>query len=261
MVVTAFVFSTAEFEGLAFQALKEAGLNPPDEEFKSRMRMDTDPRMRDTRDALLSLADSNSKIAVFFGPLDRRRLGIQSLQALQSVLLRNGVDPNSLAIHFDTGIFTSTPEAARLCRLFHYLANCKILPACDSRLYAGIQVADAVAHSFGQIIKARLTDSDKIVDIGGPNTGYSPGTESTLSHSLLTRLRRALFTRPIVYRGEPYNAQCDPVVLDPANDDPVNFGQNPILLGWGVQIAPESPLQLRQAVEDGLSHIWLGCLH
>ena len=74
-------------------------------------------------------------------------------------------------------------------------------------------------------------------------------------------LRYALLTRPIVYNGEAYAPECDPVVLDPINDDPVDFCQHPILLGWGVQVAPESGPELRQAVESELAHIWLGCIH
>ncbi len=135
------------------------------------------------------------------------------------------------------------------------------MPEEDSRSCVGIQVADAVAHSFGQIIKAALTGNEKMIDIGGPNTGYSGGTEAPLGWSLLMNLRYALLTRPIIHNGEPYLAECDPVVLDPANDDPVDFGQHPTLLGWGVQVAPEADASLRQAVEQKLGRIWLGCIH
>ena len=99
-----------------------------------------------------------------------------------------------------------------------------------------------------------------MIDIGGPNTGYPEGTQAPLGWSLLMNLRYALLTRPIVYNGEPYFAKCDPVVLDPLNDDPVDFGQHPTLLGWGVQVAPESDGPLRRAVEEELGRIWLGCI-
>lgn len=261
VVVTAFIFADVDFEDRVTETLKEAGLNPPQEEFKSSARMDSDERMQDARGRLLSLAGTSTKIAVFFGPFSRPRLGRQSLQAVQSVLLRNGIDPSSLSIYFDQGIFPSKEEATRLQALFHYLASCQIHAAEDSRIRVGIQVADAVAHSFGQIIKASLSGKQKKIDIGGPNTGYLAGTEAPLGWSLLMTLRYALLTRPIVYNGELYSAQCDPVVLDPMNDDPVVFGQHPTLLGWGVQVAPESGTMLRQAVEDELGRIWLGCIH
>ena len=68
-------------------------------------------------------------------------------------------------------------------------------------------------------------------------------------------------TRPMVYDGGKYRAELDLVVLDPNYDDPVNYGQHPILLGWGVQVAPEASSALRQGVERALGRIWLGCIH
>ena len=40
------------------------------------------------------------------------------------------------------------------------------------------------------------------VNIGGPDTGYIEGTETTLGWSLLMSLRYPLLTRPVVYNGE-----------------------------------------------------------
>jgi hypothetical protein len=100
-----------------------------------------------------------------------------------------------------------------------------------------------------------------MIDIGGPNTGYQEGTEAPLGWSLLMNLRYALFTRPVVYNGKPYPATSDPVIIDPMRDDPVDFGIHPILLGWGVQVAPEAGTELRQAVDKELGRLWLGCIH
>ncbi len=261
MAATAFVFTGSDFEAQVTKALTAAGIDSPREEFKSSARMDLDPRMPIARDHLLSLAARRSKIAVFFGPFSRPRLGRQVLQAAQSVLLRNAIGPATLSIYFDQEIFRSQEEAHRLQSLFHFLEPCRIFALEDSRARVGIQVADCVAHSFGQVIKAALTGRDKTVDVGGPGTGYPQGTDAPLSWALLMSLRHALLTRPVVYNGEAYTPECDPVVLDPANDDPVEFGQHPILLGWGVQVAPESGPELRQAVETGLGRIWLGCIH
>ncbi len=261
IVVTAFVFAEPDFEEQVRKALKEAEIDTPHEEFKSSARMDTDHRMPIAREKLLKLAGASAKIAVFFGPFSRSRLGRQSLQAVQSVLLRNAIDPSKLSIYFDQEVFPSQREADRLQALFHFLAGCRIHAIEDSRARVGIQVADSVAHSFGQIIKAALTGNDKTIDIGGNDTGYAEGETAPLGWALLMSLRHALFTRPIVYSGEKYDPKCDPVVLDPVNDDPVDFGQHPVLLGWGVQIAPEAETELRQAVESELGRIWLGCIH
>lgn len=260
-VVTAFVFASGGFEDSVAGTLREAGLNAPRHEFKSSARMDANPQMRAAREGLLSLASTDAKVAVFFGPFDRQHLGRQTLQALQSVVVRNAISPSQLTVYFDEQIFLSTREASRLHSLFHSLKSCVFFPREDSRTRVGIQVADVVAHSFGQILKESLTGARKMIDIGGPETGYVEGTEAPLGWSLLMSLRHALLTRPVAYNGEPYCAESDPVVIDPERDDPVTFGQHPVLLGWGVQIAPEAGAALRQAVENELGRLWLGCIH
>ncbi|MCK5231945.1 MAG: hypothetical protein KAR13_16855 [Desulfobulbaceae bacterium] len=176
-------------------------------------------------------------------------------------LVRNAINPESLSVHFDEEIFPSLAETDRLHALFHSLKGCKIYGCEDSRTCVGIQVADTVAHSFGRIIKETLTNKEKMVDIGGTNTGYPKGTKAPLGWSLLMNLRYALLTRPVVCNGEAYPIESDPVIIDPERDDPVDFSMNPILLGWGVQIAPEANSELRQAVDKGLGRLWLGCIH
>lgn len=260
-VATAFVFGGDNLEGEVERALLEAGLAPREDELKSSARMDSDQRMRAARDAALSLAESNARIAVFFGPYDRSTIGKHCLQALQSVLLRNGLSEIPLDVHFDEGIFPSPAEAERLQKLFRMLSNVRIHPREDSRIVFGIQVADVVAHSFGQILKAEISGESKEIHIGGPNTGYPNGTMAPLGWSLLMNLRYALLTRPIAYEGDRYAPESDPVVLDPIHDDPVEYGQHPTLLGWGVQVAPEATPELRYAVERSLGKIWLGCIH
>lgn len=261
IVVTAFIFAGEDIEKAVRQEITDAGLTPEVDEFKSSARMDENPEMRRLRDRLMQLAGRSTSIAVFFGPFSRPRLGRQALQALQSVVIRNEIDTDSLIVHFDEGIFPSDEEAARLHKLFHHLEKCDMRAVEDSRLCFGIQVADSIAHCFGQIIKAALTGDDKTIDIGGSGTGYPEGTEASLGWALLMQLRYSLLTRPVVTNGGPYSPESDPVVLDPLHDDVVDFGQHPTLLGWGVQISPDSSLELRQAVEQALGRIWLGCIH
>ena len=260
-VATAFVFGDSGFEGEVQQLLDEVGLSPGGDELKSSARMDSEPRMRAARDGALKLAGTSARIAVFFGPYDRSTIGKRCLQALQSVLLRNGLAGMPLEVRFDEGIFLSEAEADRLQQLFWTLCDVRIHSREDSRLVPGIQVADVVAHSFGQILKAEILGESKSIEIGGPDTGCPDGTKAPLGWSLLMSLRYSLFRRPIAYEGERYALESDPVVLDPVHDDPVEYGQHPTLLGWGVQVAPEASIELRCAVERSLGKIWLGCIH
>jgi len=260
-VVSALVFTTGRTDLRVARVLTDAGLKPGIDEFKSGSRMTGNPSMQRAREGMLSIANATAKIGVFVGPFESGTLGKHSLQALQSIIVRNAIPPSKLDVYFDEDIFSSPQEARRLHSLFHCLRAARIHPKEDSRKRLGIQIADVVAASFGQIVKEVLTGKAKEVDIGGPNTGYALGTMAPLGWSLLMALRYAMLTRPMVYRGEKYSAAADPVVLDPIHDDPVNYGQHPILLGWGIQVAPEACDDLRRAVEQSLGRIWLGCIH
>ena len=259
--MTAFIFARGRFSHAVARVLSAAGFVPRKDEFKASARMDSNPKMRAARRSLLALANTATRVSVFVGPHERSTLGKHTLQALQSTVVRNGIRPSQLAVYFDREIFRSAKEARRLHRLFHGLRSCTIFPQEDSKLRLGIQVADVVAHSFGTIFKEHVTGKAKHVDVGGPGTGYAKGTVVPLGWELLMALRHSLLTRPMVNNGESYRAATDPVVLDPQRDDPLNYGQHPILLGWGIQIAPEAPTELQQPIAKAVSRIWLGCIH
>lgn len=258
---TAFVFASGRIDRTVARALKTSGLQPNSEEFKSRARMDSDHRMVTARSRLLALVGFDIRIAVYFGPFERSSLGQHCLQALQSILVRNGIQPTGLAVYFDQGIFPSTKEGRRIRRLFRFFRGCRIFLEEDSRQRRGIQIADAVASSFGQILKEELTGKRKMVDIGGPDTGYPDGTQAPLGWQLLMGLRYGLLTRQRVYGGDIYDAATDPVIIDPLNDDPLVYDHNPILLGWGVQVSPIADDKLRICVERALGRTWRGCIH
>ena len=175
-IVTAFVFSRGRFSVEIASALRDSGLVPGKDEFRSSSRMDSSQSMRRARRNLLGLANTKARVAVYVGEANKKALGKNCLQALQSTMVRNDIRPSMLNVYFDRDIFASEKEAIRLKGLFPFLKPCRIFPQEDSRKRLGVQVADAVAGSFGQIIKESLAGNEKMVDIGGPNAGYAPGT-------------------------------------------------------------------------------------
>lgn len=261
VVVTAMVFADSDFEGKVLEVLLAAGLKPPAEEYKSSARMDMDPRMSEARASLLRLTNLGAKVAIVVGPFYRPSLGRQVMQALQSVIVRNAIDCEGLEVFIDREVFASQKEALRLRHLFVSLHGVAVHAHQDSKLRLGIQAADAIAHSFGQIIKESMLDTPKAIDIGREHEGYPAGTMAPLGWKLLVSLRNALMTRPVVCGAQDYPVECDPAVLDPERDDPVAFSQQPVLLGWGLQVAPESGPELRIRVEEALGTVWLGCIH
>lgn len=111
-VATSFVFAGESFEKTVQEVLRDAGLSPPSQEFKSSARMDSNSNMQLARNGLLALAGSKAKVAVFFGAFNRATLGKHTLQALQSVVVRNGINPAALSVYCDEEIFPSEKKSS-----------------------------------------------------------------------------------------------------------------------------------------------------
>lgn len=257
----ALVFGNSDLEKHITLEWNRVGFDFTKSELKSSARMDTDPKMRLARDRAREVAVARTKAAIYFGAVNKNRIGHHCLQALQSVLLRNALPGMGLSVYCDRGLFTSVREAERLRKLFRALDQITLHAQADSKKVVGIQIADIMAHTLAQIVKQELGMSQKILDIGGPGSGYRRGTKVSLKWDLLNQIRNALFTRPIEDGSETCPLESDPVVLDPMHDDVATFSQFPSVLGWGVHLAPESSSELRIAVERSLGRIWLGCIH
>jgi hypothetical protein len=255
------VFTVDDPNEAVSAALKSIGMDPDRDEFKSGAFMSDNTQMQDARKALLGVINAMASVGVVFAPGTAPvRLGKQCLQALQSMLIRNGIRPEGLTIHVDEGIFRSTSEAQHLIRVYHFLTPAVLRPSEPSHACRGIQLADLTAHLFAQVVRAQLTGEEKMVNVGGPNTGYPSGTLMPLSIDLIRLFRFRVLARHMVYEGEKFDPATDPVVIGP-DDDPVIYGQNPEVFGWGVQVTPEASENLRRAVLESLSQVWLGCMH
>jgi hypothetical protein len=262
-VALAYVFAAEDLNDSVAAALAASGIDPEREEFKSGARMVDNLRMRTARDALLDVINKRTAVAVVFAPRHPfflPPLGKQCLQALQSVLIRNAIQPHGLEIHIDQGIFASPREAEQLVALFRFLRPATFRTMEVSNRCRRIQLADLLAHTFAQIVREATTDTPKLIDVGGPDTGYAEGTQMPLSTWLLMGIRYVILARRMVSEGEDFDPASDPVILGP-NDDPVRYGQNPESFGWGIQVAPEASETLRLAVRRSLERIYLGCMH
>lgn len=255
-VATAFVVAPEPLEPAVAEVLRGAGLVPGRDEFKSGARMAERPDLQELRDRLLGLAGDRARLAAVFSPVHRRdALGRYALQALQSVLVRNSVPREELTVFFDSGIFPSESAARELRPLFGALSGATLYAREDSKLRLGIQVADAVAHTFGQVLRAAVTGDHKAVHIGPTDDDWVP-----LSAILLSRIRHAVFRRPIVFQSVQYDTATDPIVAT-SEDELLELGINAEALGWGVQVAADLSNDLSASVRLALERLWLGCYH
>ncbi|MGD0014073.1 MAG: hypothetical protein ABSD56_06565 [Bryobacteraceae bacterium] len=261
-VVTAMVVAGPEIEAEVAKALEESGLVPGVDEFKSGAPMAADPRMRRARESILEIAATGTKIAILISPAaDRHRLGQEVLRALETVARRNGLGCAGLCVVLDQGMFRSRALADAALASAQFEGDVAIEPEQDSRRRLGLQVADAVAHTVAQILRQELAQQKKTVTLGS-ESGYAGGTEVELGWVFLMHLRYAFFTRPLAYShlGDAIDSGRNPIVIGP-DDDPVEIGQHPDLLGWGVLLADTVEAQVKAAAEAVFTKIWLGCTH
>lgn len=260
-IVSAFVFSKGGLEAAVSDALRDAGLRPGIDEFKSSTFMEGNFGRQKLRDGLLRLAGQRARVALAVSPASARtELGGWCLSALETVVRRNGFLDVAFDAHFDEGIFESRNEAVRLAARCGGLRRVSLHPVEDSKKCLGIQVADVTAHVTAQVIREAITGQRKMVSIGGPETGYGDDEMAPLGWSLKMSLRHGLLRRPIVHRGQSYHPEIDPVVVE-RGDDYVEIAQHPDVLGWGVQIHDALSANARSTVDRELGKIWLGCIH
>ena len=260
-IALAFVFSPYDLDTPVREALAGAGLDPEREEFKSGVRMDRNPAMQAARDKLIVVIREHTHVGVVIAHRHHIvPLGKQCLQALQLILIRNGISPKGLRVYVDEKIFSSRKQAQAIHRVFRFLAPIELFPCEVSHTCRGIQAADLVAHTLSQVVREGVTGTPKLVDVGGPYTGYVEGTMMSLSEHLIAKIRYKILTRRMAYEGEQFDPATDPVIIGPY-DDPVNYGQHPEAVGWGVQVAQETPDTVRHAVFKMLDRVWLGCMH
>ena len=260
-IVLSFVFSSYDLDTPVREALVAAGLDPEREEFKSGVRMDRNPAMQAARAKLIAVVREHAHVGVVIA---RRHhivpLGKQCLQALQSILIRNGISPKGLRVYVDDEIFSSRRQAQAIHRVFRFLAPIELFPCEVSHTCRGIQASDLVAHTLSQVVREGVTGTPKLIDVGGPDNGYAEGTMMPLSEFLLAQFRSKILARRMAYEGEQFDPATDPVIIGP-DDDPANYGQYPEAVGWGIQVAQETPDAVRHAVFKMLDRVWLGCMH
>lgn len=256
--IAAFVVAGRDLEDEVAGVLQSNDLEPGRDEFKSGALMLANPKMQGVRGELLGLAATRTRIAVLISRAHPRETLVHDLVwACELMIRRNGLNPEGFDAFFDQGLL---PVSARA-RMTQCLRGARLHPDADSRIVLGIQVADAVAHTVAQVLREQLKETPKIVTIG-EESGYENGTEVGLGWSLLMTLRYGFFVRPQVYPhlGDQIDADRDPVVLAP-DDDPVEVGQHPDLLGWGVFIAETVRPEVRAAAGSVFEKLWLGCIH
>lgn len=243
----AYVFVRESLDNAIAAALRQAGMQPGRDEFKSRLPFAVNPHFRRLRDELMRLVQSSTSIGLLVAPeRERARLGAYALDGLVKIVEANRISSQSLQVYMDEGLFSSRAQARRLLSARPSIASCGLHPEQDSGAVFGIQLADLVANAGARILIENLTGEYKLVDIGGENTGYELGTEAELEWTLRMMLRYSFFKGPL----RPEQAESEGVEAPLAN-----------LFDYAIHIAPGCPEPVAEVARTVFDTIWLGCIH
>jgi hypothetical protein len=260
-VVLSFVFSKSDLDSQVKSVLTSCEMNPELDEYKSGVRMDMNPKMQAARDRLFKVVRGHAKVGVVIAERHHETsLGMQCLQALQSMLIRNGISVDGLNVYVDEGVFRSYSEASTELSKFKFLAKAKFFPCEKSHVRRGIQIADLVAHTLAQAVRDGLSENPRYVEVGGAESGFEDDGRFPLSDLLIAQFGYSIICRSMVRAGISFDPATDPLVVD-IDSDVTSYGLYPEVLGWGVQVSQAVSDRVRIAVSKMLGRIWRGCMH
>ena len=230
-ICVGFAYCEEDPSELVNRAIKEVGLTPGIDEYKSGYRMANSPSRHKLRDLIYRIVLEHCKLAVYIAPTSERP-GLREAVAETANLIvqKNGLSSPQHVL-LDQGILGSAPPRDDLV----------IVPNCDSKLHPGIQLADFIAYHCSYLLKCNLSGTSKKILIAEEHHPLS-GEEVDFDWMVRTDLRRNFF---VEYRS----------VEDIQGDDWFFNGK-----GYGVFFSPLLDEALRSAAEKTLSSFYLGCV-
>ena len=239
-----FVFCDDDPSELINSKLLQSGLKPGEEEFKSSSLMNQNRRLTRLRGRLRTLLASYCKLAVVVAS-DDHELGPESLVLLQKMLRHPKLLEAKHEVFFDQGLFASRKKGQLLVKTKRGLEDQRFHFEQDSKLIAGIQLADLAAHTCSMILREALGYIPKTVK-AGDGSGYNPDLEIELSFELWASIRYIFLSEPPLDPNEWKDGELQPV----ANVE--NFG---------FHVASSVGQRFRNAATKCFGKMYLGCIH
>ena len=218
------------------------GYDPDVFEYKSSALKLIDPRSQQQRDFLRKLLHS-SKLAFTVCPSeDRKQLGTYCASLVAQLQEKGLLPPGNHELYVDQNINMPRERQSNL-----ITSGVSVFLNQDSRIAAGLQVADHAAHALGGILLEEMNIVRKIVSYDG-GSGYDPDQEIELGFELWASLRYALLGKSEYIPG-----------ISPASDDSIN----PYLRvdGYGLFVSPSCSEKLAENVRNRFGINYLGCIH
>jgi hypothetical protein len=240
----AFVYAERDLDEVVADALRQSGLTPRIDEFKSGARMDRSPQQACARKHLRSVVHDHCRIGIVVVPHSPRQLlGCEAFCGLKKILSTNHFESTQHQAFFDQGIFATAAIGKSAADTLGDIA-----PTCffeqDSRRVLGLQVADLVAHTGAVMLLAELGLVKKMVK-SGENSGYDPDSDMELEFELWAGVRYNFFAA----------APPPPDQWESQLDFQVDVEAR------GLHVAATCDLEVRRATLARFGSMYLGCIH
>ena len=229
-IVVAAVCSKPDVQEQVVQGLLACGFDPSRDEFKSSMTMRDNSAARELRHRL-QLILRHCKIALAVCPIAERAILAAHLATLLS---RVDLPPDTpiSAIYLDEGIKRTNAEMP---------SGAVVTYGCDSRLVAGIQLADCAAHLAATMLLEELGIISKTVPASTVYDGQDGEIE--LAWTLWASIRHALSGRTPVGEVDDYGFP------------------EPLMNPFGLFVSDRCSEAVKTAAERRLGTVWIGCIH
>ena len=253
-ILGSWVMFAEDPDRLLRDSLGKAGL-PKDLEFHSANRMDGNGSMRRLRDTMQALLPFHARVSVLIASRSERSiLGRLALRSLDQTLRSNGLLEGGAQHEFflDEGLFSSTQAADAVIDELRLRDAGRFQVEQKSHAVRGIQFADLVAHTCGQMMKDALGLLRKEVR-AGENSGYDPDSMMSLGFELWASVRYCFFGRSPEYSVEDHKKDVGVEKMIEMMSVEVK--------GRGLFLSEGCSSQLREAAEARFGSMYLGCIH
>lgn len=241
-IVGALVLAKNNLSERVRELWRDMALNPDVFEYKSSAPKVNDPRSQRQRGVLAEVLHS-ARLALTICPCaDRRELGNHCVSLVSQLQSTGFLPPGLHDLFVDQNIFI--PRNARDALA---ASGVSVHLNQDSRVAAGLQVADHAAHALGGMLLEEMGIVRKTV-LAGEGSGYDPELEIELGFELWASLRYALIGKNEHMPG-----------LSPPPDDPANPYFR--VEGYGMYLPASCSEPLAKHARKRFGTNYLGCIH
>ena len=239
-----FVFSDDDLTELINRELCQSGLKPGEDEFKSSAPMNENPHLAELRERLRVLLWKHCHLGVVVVPNDHE-LGSESLMLLQKMIQHPRLLDAEHDVYFDQGLFSSKNKARTLAKAIDGLDSHRLHFERDSKLIAGIQLADLAAHTCAVMLLETLGYITKTVK-AGEGSGYEPDLDIALGFELWAGIRHHFLSEPPPHPDEWNEDELQPMAS---------------VAPFGFHVASNADDTLRDAATERFGTMYWGCIH